>query len=144
VKIPDIARTAPDVLRVTAFVLTKSEANEPFSVAEGAQTVQLNGINAYRIAEILTTICLQPNGPNSMTSLTTVDNLNSHANPGNWQLNPQTYYSYLSYVSLLRSEEAIELAKQSLNAAEQSNQNAKRSIWIAIISIALTAMAIFF
>nr|WP_283104220.1 hypothetical protein [Shewanella gelidimarina] len=124
--------------------MAKSEANEPFSVAEGAQTVQLNGIDVYRIAEILTTICLEPNGRNSMTSLTTVDSHKSHANPGYWQLNPQTYYSYLSYVSLLRSEEAIELAKQSLNAAEQSNQNAKRSIWIAIVSIALTAMAIFF
>ncbi|ABZ76311.1 conserved hypothetical protein [Shewanella halifaxensis HAW-EB4] len=142
VKVPDIKRTAPDVLRVTAFVLEKSEANEPFSVAEAAKTVQLNGINDYRIAEVLRAICLEPNGPNSLISLTTVDNQKSHANPGYWQLNPQTYYSYLSYISLLRSEEAIELAKLSLKAAEKSNQNAKISIWIAIVSIILTAVAI--
>lgn len=109
-QIPETKKSDPDVLRVTAFVLRKSETKEKFSVCEAAKTQELNGVSDYRIAEIIKEICLQPNGPDSMESLTTIDN----NNPGNWQLNAETYFNYLSYISAQNSEKSNKLATYSI------------------------------
>lgn len=113
-QIPETKKSDPDVLRVTAFVLRKSETKEKFSVCEAAKTQELNGVSDYRIAEIIKEICLQPNGPNSMDSLTTIDNSYSHNNSGNWQLNAETYFNYLSYISTQNSEKSNKLATYSI------------------------------
>ena len=113
-QIPETKKSDPDVLRVTAFVLRKSEAKEKFSICEAAKTQELNGVSDYRIAEIIKEICLQPNGPNSMESLTTIDNNYLHNNPGNWQLNAETYFNYLSYISAQNSEKSNKLAMYSI------------------------------
>jgi len=47
VHIPEIKKSDPDVLRVTAFVLRKSETKEKFSVCEAAKTQKHNGIGDY-------------------------------------------------------------------------------------------------
>ena len=120
-RIPKAKKSDPDVLRVTAFVLRKSETKEKFSVCEAAKTQELNGIGDYRIAEIIKEICLQPNGPDSMERLTTIDNSYLHNNPGNWQLNAETYFNYLSYISAQNSE--------------KSNKLATYSIWIASVAL---------
>lgn len=120
-QIPETKKSDPDVLRVTAFVLRKSEIKEKFSVCEAAKTQELNGIGDYRIAEIIKEICLQPNGPDSMESLTIVNNDYLHNNPGNWQLNAETYFNYLSYISAQNSE--------------KSNKLAMYSIWIASVAL---------
>jgi hypothetical protein len=130
VQIPKTKKSDPDVLRVTAFVLRNSGTEGAFSVCGAAKTDELNGISHYRIAEILKEICLQPNGPNSMDSLTTVDDSNSHNNPGNWTLNSQAYFSYLSYLSILQSE--------------KTNKIAKYSMWIAIAAIVITLFNSYF
>jgi hypothetical protein len=114
-------RTKPDVLRVTEFVLRNSETKEKFSVCEAGKSIELNGIGDHRIAEIMKEICLQPNGPDSMECLTTVDNSYAHNNPGNWQLNTATYFNYLSYISAQNSE--------------KSNKLAIYSIWIASLAL---------
>ncbi|OEG75485.1 hypothetical protein BEL05_14510 [Shewanella colwelliana] len=143
-KIPQVNKAEPDVLRVTAYVLQRGEAKESYSVCEAAKSAELNGISDHRIAEILKEICLEPDGPESMASYTKVDGNNSHNNPGRWQLNSQTYFSYLSYLSLLRSEESIELAKCSLIAAEQSNTTSKTSMWIATLSMVIAVIALLY
>ena len=61
-----VDKSKPDVLRVIEYVLEKGKRKEQFSVCEAAKTSELNGIDEYRIGEILRDICLQPNGPNSM------------------------------------------------------------------------------
>lgn len=121
-------RTKPDVLRVTEFVFHKSETKEKFSVCEAAKTQELNGIGDYRIAEIIKEICFQPNGPESMESLTTIDNSYSHNNSGNWQLNSETYFNYLSYISMQNSE--------------KSNKLATYSIWIASAALVGNILAL--
>lgn len=113
-QIPETKKSDPDVLRVTAFVLRKSENKESFSVCEAANTPELNGIGDYRIAELIKEICLQPNGPDSMENLTTIDNSYLQNNPGNWQLNAETYFNYLSYISAQNSEKSNKLATYSI------------------------------
>jgi hypothetical protein len=130
VQIPETKKSDPDVLRVTAFVLRKSEIKEKFSVCEAAKTQELNGIGDYRIAEIIKEICLQPNGPDSMESLTTIDNDYLHNSPGNWQLNAETYFNYLSYISAQNSE--------------KSNKLATYSIWIASAALLGNILALSF
>lgn len=125
-KIPETKKSDPDVLRVTAFVLRKGK--EKFSVCEAANTQELNGLGDYRIAEILTEICLQPNGPNSMGDLTTIDNQFSHNVGGNWSLNSETYFNYLSYISTQNSE--------------KSNKLAIYSIWIASAALVGNILAL--
>jgi len=120
VQIPETKKSDPDVLRVTAFVLRKSESKEKFSVCEAAKTQELNGIGDYRIAEIIKEICLQPNGPESMESLTTIDNSYLQNNPGNWQLNAETYFNYLSYISAQNSEKSNKLATYSILIASSA------------------------
>lgn len=119
-------KTAPDVLRVTEFVLEKAKIREEFSVSEAAKTDELNGINVYRIAEILSQICLEPNGPNSMRELTTVDSTYSHSNPGNWTLSAEAYFGYLSYQSNLH--------------AEKANKNARNATWVAVLTLIVTVI----
>ncbi len=127
-QIPETKKSDPDVLRVTAFVLRKSENKEKFSICEAAKTKELNGVSDYRIAEIIKEICLQPNGPDSMESLTTIDNNYSHNKPGNWQLNAENYFNYLSYISALNSE--------------KSNRLAIYSIWIASVALLGNVLAL--
>ncbi|EPJ45332.1 MAG: hypothetical protein OFPII_28520 [Osedax symbiont Rs1] len=124
---PIVAKTDPDILRVTVYVLNMSKAKQTFSVLSAAQSAALNGINEYRIAEILGDICLQPDGPNSIGRLTTIDQNYSHNIPGNWTLNAQAYFSYLSYLSVKN--------------AEKANQTAKYSMWIAIAAFAISGIS---
>lgn len=122
-----------DVLRVTEYVLNRSTSRDTFSVSEAARAQELNGINEYRIAEILREICLQPNGPNSIEQLTTVDGNYSHSNSGKWELNSQAYFSYLSYLSLKRSDESLVISKESQNTAIISK-------WVAITALGISAI----
>jgi hypothetical protein len=119
-----VSKTDPDVLRVTVYVLNQRKTGEYFSVSSASSSEELNGINEYRIAEILRDICLQPDGPNSIEQLTTIDQHNTHSVPGNWELNTQTYYSYLSYLSV--------------KSSEKSNRLALTSIKIAIVAMAIS------
>lgn len=112
-----IDKTKPDVLRVTEFILSKNKLGDSFSVCEAAKTPELNGINEYRIAEIMRDICLEPNGPNSIEELTRVSNDYSHNQSGNWQLNASTYFGYLSYLSVKESEKSNHLAVKTLRVA---------------------------
>lgn len=112
-----VDKSKPDVLRVTEYVLEKGKRKEQFSVCEAAKTSELNGIDEYRIAEILRDICLQPNGPNSMDNLTHISNEYLHNQSGNWQLTATTYFSYLAYQSVKEAELANRLAVKALGVA---------------------------
>ena len=127
-----IDKTKPDVLRVTEFILEKGKSRERFSVCEAAKTQELNGIDEYRIAEIMREVCLQPNGPDSIDELTRISNDYSHNNPGNWQLNASTYFGYLSYISVKESEKSNKIAVQTLRVAIAA-------IFISIITAAIAA-----
>lgn len=113
----------PDVLRMVQFILKKSEKSESFSVTEAARENELNGINEYRIAEILRDICLEPNGPESKYHLTNPVG-NSWSQSGAWSLNSDAYFGYLSYLSNVN--------------AEHANKNAKAAVWIAIATLVVT------
>lgn len=124
----NIDKSKPDVLKVTEFILEKGKLRERFSVCEAAKTQELNGIDEYRIAEIMREICLQPNGPDSIDELTHISNDYLHNNPGNWQLNASTYFGYLSHLSV--------------NESQKANKTATLALWIAAISALLTFMSI--
>lgn len=123
--------TKPDVLRVVEFVINNSSKGEEFSVVEASQSKELNGISMYRIAEILRSTCLEPQGLSSLERLTTIDTLtNQHAEQGRWSLNASAYFGYLTYQSNLK--------------AEQANIHARRAFWVAIASIVVSIITIFF
>lgn len=113
----------PDVLKLVQFVLKKSEKRESFSVIEAARENALNGINDYRIAEILREVCLEPNGPDSKFKLTDPTG-NSWSTQGCWSLKPEAYFGYLSYLSNVN--------------AEHANKNAETAIWLAIVTLIVT------
>ncbi|MEO3679047.1 hypothetical protein ABGI61_08425 [Rheinheimera sp. FR7-31] len=117
------ANFQPDVLKLVQFVLKKSEKRESFSVTEAARENELNGINEYRIAEILREVCLEPNGPDSKFKLTDPTG-NSWSTQGRWSLKPEAYFGYLSYLSNVN--------------AEHANKNAKTAIWLAIATLIVT------
>ncbi|MBO1256697.1 hypothetical protein J3L16_13475 [Alteromonas sp. 5E99-2] len=112
-----IDKTKPDVLKVTEFILDKNKSGDSFSICEAAKTPELNGISDYRIAEIMRDICLQPNGPDSIELHTKIDGTFTHNLPAKWQLNPDTYFSYLSYQSVKQSEKANYIALAALVVA---------------------------
>lgn len=126
-----VDKSKPDVLRVTEYVLEKGKRREQFSVCEAAKTSELNGIDEYRIAEILRGICLQPNGPNSMDNLTHISTEYLHNQSGNWQLTATTYFSYLAYLSVKEAELANRIAVKALGVAI-----------VAIIISIITAVAV--
>ena len=121
-------KTQPDVLRVTEFILDKAKQNKEFSVQSAARSKELNGIGRYRIAEIMRNICLDPNGDGNLITYTTVDDLNLDNNFCHWQLNANTYFSYLSY--------------QSVEQAKESNKTATKALWVATIAVLLTFISI--
>lgn len=114
-------RSKPDVLRVTEYVLRKSEDNIRFSLIEASNDLALNGISIYKLGEILRTICLEPQGQGSLTSMTTVDTTtNKHATQCSWSLNSSTYFSYQSYLSTCYAEKANIYAKYAFGVAALS------------------------
>jgi hypothetical protein len=123
-----IDKSKPDVLRVTEYVLDKAKLNTDFSVQSAASSKELNGIGRHRIAEIMRNICLDPNGEGSLIGYTTVDDLNLDNNFCRWQLNANSYFSYLSY--------------QSVEQAKESNKTANKALWVAAIAASLTFMSI--
>jgi len=131
-----VDKSKPDVLRVTEFVMSKSERKEEFSVSEAAETKELNGIHVRRIAEILNEICLEPAGPNSKQRLTTVNSSYSHSEQGSWTLSSTAYFGYLTYQSNLHAKEASIHAKYALWLAALSFVG---SIVIGIWSIMATS-----
>ena len=118
----------PDVLRVTEFILDNSK----FSIAEAAETKELNGMSSYRIAEIIKNICLQPNGPDSIDDFTRISNDNLHNQQGDWQLTPTAYFSYLTYLSIKESE-------KSNRIAIKTHKVAIMAVVIAVISAVIAA-----
>ncbi|CAK2501707.1 HTH HARE-type domain-containing protein [Vibrio crassostreae] len=123
--------TKPDVLRVVEFVINNAKKGEHFSVAEASQSKELNGISIYRIAEILRSTCLEPQGPSSLERLTTINTSTyQHAEQGRWSLNAPAYFGYLTYQSNLK--------------AEQANKHAKNAFWVAIATMVISIIAIFF
>ena len=122
-----IDKTLPDVLRVIEYILKKNKENEPFSV-QSAENDDLNGIGRHRIAQIMRDICMEPEGQGSLVLSTTVDNSNMDNAFCRWQLNANTYFSYLSYLSLKESK--------------TSNKTATLALWFAGVSTLLTFTSI--
>lgn len=112
-----IDKTKPDVLRVTEYVLDKAKLNTDFSVQSAANSDELNGIGRHRIAQIMRNICLDPNGEGSLITYTTVDDLNMDNNFSRWQLNANSYFSYLSYQSVEQAKESNKTAVNALRVA---------------------------
>jgi len=123
-----IDKSKPDVLRVTEYVLDMNKLNTEFSVQSAASSKELNGIGRHRIAEIMQIICLDPNGEGSLIQYTTVDDLKMDNCFFRWQLNANTYFSYLSH--------------QSLEQAKASNKIAITALWVASIAASLTFISI--
>jgi hypothetical protein len=82
-----VDKTKPDVLRVTEYILEQTKINTTFSVASAAKSPELNGINNYRIAQIMQDICLDPEEPGSLIRFTTIDGANMDNIFCRWQLN---------------------------------------------------------
>jgi len=116
-----VDKTKPDVLRVTEYIIEQNKLDNPFSVQSAASSNELNGIGRHNISEIMRVICLEPNGKGSLISCTTVDNQNLDNQFFKWQLNTNTYFSYLSY--------------QSVEQAKVSNKIAIAAVLIAIVAI---------
>lgn len=115
-----IDKAKPDVLRVTEYILAKSAAKETFSVQSASSSEELNGIGRHQISRIMRDICLDPEDEGSLGRFTTVDDSNMDNNFCRWQLNANTYFSYLSY--------------QSIKQSEKANQIATKAFYVAIIS----------
>mgnify|MGYP006154292377 CR=1 FL=1 len=122
-----IDKTLPDVLRVTEYILKKNKENEPFSV-KCAENDHLNGIGRHRIAPIMRDICIEPEGQGSLVFYITIANTNRDNTPCRWPLNANTYFSYLSYLSLQESK--------------TSNNTATLALWFAGVSTLLTFTSI--
>lgn len=125
-----VDKTKPDVLRVTEYILKQAKAGNTFSVQSASLSTELNGINRYRLAQIMRDICIEPNGEGSLIQYTQVDSTNIDNSFFNWQLNANAYFSYLSHLSLIRSEQSNKIAVNSLRIAAAS-------FLIAIITISL-------
>lgn len=134
----------PDILLVTEYVIKKAEVKQPFSLREASDSAELNGVGLYRLSEIISEICLEPDGPSSMEKYTKIDTDNMYNLQARWQLNSQTYYSYLSYLSLKQSNESIGLSKAALEVATESNKTTKLSFWVAFMSFFVAAVALLF
>lgn len=119
-----IDKSQPDVLRVTEYILEQNKLDKSFSVQSAANSKELNGIGRYNISEIMRTICLEPNGKGSLVYCTTVDEQNLDNQFFKWQLNANTYFSYLSY--------------QSVEQAKLSNKTANKTLWIAIATMVVS------
>ena len=132
-----VDKTQPDVLRVTQYIIDNANNEQGFSVCSAAKTTELNGISDHRIAEIMRDICFEPNGSGTLIKYTTVDDTDIHNSFAKWQLNAQAYFSYLSYLSLVKAEKANELAVSSIDIAQQANSVANKSYWVAIIAIVI-------
>lgn len=120
-KVVSVDKTKPEVLRVTEYILEQNKLDKQFSVQSAANSKELNGIGRHNVAEIMRNICSDPNGKGSLISCTTVDNQNLDNQFFKWQLNANTYFSYLSY--------------QSVEQAKVSNKIAIAAVLIAIIAI---------
>lgn len=120
-KVVSVDKTKPDVLRVTEYIIEQNKLDNPFSVQSAANSKELNGIGRYNVAEIMRSICSDPNGNGSLIYCTTVDNQNLDNQFFKWQLNANTYFSYLSY--------------QSVEQAKVSNKIAIAAVLIAIVAI---------
>jgi hypothetical protein len=110
----------PDVLRVTRYIIEQSSKKETFSVNSAARSSELNGIGEYRIAEILRSICLEPNGPKSLHQYTTISTNNENSLEGRWELTPEAYFGYLSYQGMMQAEAANRFAGKALLIATAS------------------------
>ena len=130
-----VNKTNPDVLRVTEYILEQNKLDEAFSVQSAANSKELNGIGRHNIAEIMRIICLEPNGKGSLISCTTVDNQNLDNQFFKWQLNTNTYFSYLSYQS-------VEQAKESNKTANKTLKIAIAAMVIAIIMPIITSICV--
>ncbi|MBE0421309.1 hypothetical protein EI165_14430 [Pseudoalteromonas nigrifaciens] len=131
-KTSKVNKSNPDVLRVTEYILEQNKLDESFSVQSAAKSPDLNGVGRHNIAEIMRVICLEPNGKGSLIYCTTVDNQHLDNQFFKWQLNTQTYFSYLSYQS-------VEQAKISNKAAIKTLRIAIATMVIAIIIPVITS-----
>tara|TARA_R110002167_G_scaffold298619_4_gene502927 strand:- start:3027 stop:3419 length:393 start_codon:yes stop_codon:yes gene_type:complete len=127
-----IDKTKPDVLRVTEYILEKNKIDEKFSVQSADKSEKLNGIGRHRIAQIMRDVCLDPEGEGSLVRYTTVDNTDMDNNFCRWQLNANTYFSYLSYLSVKESERSNNIAVKTLRVAIAA-------IFISIITAVIAA-----
>jgi hypothetical protein len=112
-----IDKTKPDVLRVTEYLLSKLEVKETFSVQSASSSEELNGIGRHQISRIMREICLDPEDEGSLDRFTSVDNSNIDNTFCRWQLNANTYFSYLSYLSIEQSEKANKIAIKAFYVA---------------------------
>lgn len=116
----------PDVLRVTEYILAKAEKKESFGLNTAA--TELNSLSNHKIARIMRDICLDPQEPGSLSRYTTIDNQNWANEPQYWQLNANSYFSYLSYLAIQQ--------------AERTNKLAARALYVAMVSAFLTLCAL--
>ena len=106
--------TNPAVLKVVEYILKKESKNEQFSLHNASLSKELNGIGKHQIAEIMRMVCLEPTDAGSKELNTTIGRENFDNNAVNWKLNPETYFAYLSYKSIMQAQIAIYIAITSL------------------------------
>ena len=118
----ELDKTKPDVLRVTEYIIEQNKLEKEFSV-QSADKNELNGIGRHRIAQIMRDVCLDPNGEGSLIKYTTAkDDMDNNFCP--WQLNANSYFSYLSY--------------QSVEQAKISNKTAVTALRVAIAAMVVS------
>ena len=112
-----VDKSKPDVLRVMEYVSDKAKEKEAFSVCSAIASSELNGIGDYQVSEIMRDICLDPQDKGSLFKYTTIDNTNIHNTFCHWQLNVNSYTSYLAYQSVLESQKSNHIAVKALKVA---------------------------
>ena len=115
IKKQQIDKSKPAVLRVTEYILEKSEKNQSFGLYMAES--ELNDLNRYQIAKIMRDICLDPQGVGSLVKYTTVDSQNLANEPQYWQLNAKTYFSYLSYLAVKEAEKTNKLTANAFRVS---------------------------
>lgn len=110
-------KSKPDVLRVTEYILEQGKLDKKFSVQSASKNNELNGLGRHQIARIMRDICLDPEDEGSLIRYTAVDNSDMDNNFCHWQLNANSYFSYLSYQSIKQSEKANKIAVKAFYVA---------------------------
>lgn len=115
IKKQQIDKSRLAVLRVTEYILEKAEHNQPFGLYMAES--ELNDLTSYQIAKIMRDICLDPQEPGSIERYTTIDSQSLANEPQKWQLNANTYFSYLSYLAVKEAEKTNRLTVNALRVS---------------------------
>lgn len=125
-------KSKPDVLKVTEYILDMGEKKQPFGLYMAAN--ELVGLSNYQIAKIMRDICLDPQEPGSLIRYTTIAGDNIENIPQPWQLNANTYFSYLSYLAIQEARKTNTLTKYAFQTAVASTAIAFCALIVTLIS----------